>query len=179
MSATMDATRFTDLIRRHAGLIHRVARAYCRDAADREDVVQEIAAQLWRARERYDERFRETTWIYRIALNVAISFQRRERRHREGRQPTDAHLITVAARVDAEPGEDVQLLLSCIDELGALDKALVLLYLDGNDHATTADVLGLSVSNVGTKLGRSRDRLRVALAERAHPERKEHPHAAR
>jgi RNA polymerase sigma factor (sigma-70 family) len=175
----MDATRFTELVRRHAGLIHKIARAYCRDAADREDVVQEIAAQLWRARARYDERFGETTWIYRIALNVAISFHRRERRHRERRQPTDAHLITVAAPAAVEPGEDVQLLLRCIDELGALDKALVLLYLDGNDHATTADVLGISVSNVGTKLGRIKDRLRVALEARAHPERKDRPHAAR
>ena len=174
----MEAPQFTDLIRRHARLIHKVACAYCRDTADREDVVQEIAVQLWRARDRYDERFRQTTWVYRIALNVAISFQRRERRHRERRLASDAHLITVAAVPQVEPSEDVQLLLRCIDELWALDKALVLLYLDGNDHASIADVLGISVSNVGTKLLRIKDRLRVALEERARSEQKE-PHAAR
>src|SRR6185503_15021749 len=72
----MEAQELTDLIRRHAGLIHRVAHAYCRNAADREDVVQEVAVALWRSRHRYDERWKETTWVYRIAFNVAISFHR-------------------------------------------------------------------------------------------------------
>jgi len=175
----MEAPQFTDLIRRHAKLIHKIAYAYCRDATDREDVVQDIAVQLWRSRDRYDDRCKQTTWIYRIALNVAISFHRRERRHRERRLPSDSHPITVAAASEVEPGEDVQLLLSCIDDLGALDKALVLLYLDGNDHASIADVLGISVSNVGTKLGRIKDRLRVAFEERARSNRTERPHATR
>lgn len=177
--AAMDASQFTDLIRRHARLIHKIAYAYCRDATEREDVVQEIAAQLWRSRVRYDERYQESTWIYRIALNVAISFQRRERRHRAGRLPGDGHLITVAAAAEVEPGEDVQLLLRCVDDLGALDKALVLLYLDGNEHASIADVLGISVSNVGTKLGRIKERLRVAFEERARSQHEEQTHAAR
>ncbi len=163
----METSQLTDLIRRHARLIHRIAFAYCRDATDRQDVVQEIAVQLWRSRDRYDERFAETTWIYRIALNVAISFQRRERRHRERRLPVDVHAIAIAAEPEAQPDENVALLLRCIDELGALDKALVLLSLDGNDHASIADVLGISVSNVGTKLQRIKDRLRVAIEQRS------------
>src|SRR5262245_38661349 len=105
----MEAAQFTDLARRHAGLIHRAAYAYCRDATDREDVVQEILAQLWRSRERYDERYRQTTWIYRIALNIAISFHRRERRHRERRAMVEGDAL---ARPDAvEPGPEVQLLM--------------------------------------------------------------------
>jgi RNA polymerase sigma factor (sigma-70 family) len=175
----MEAPQLTDLLRRHARLIHKIAWAYCRDATDREDVVQEIAVQLWRSRQRYDERFRETTWIYRIALNVAISFYRRERRHRERRLPLDVHAITIAALPELEPGADVQLLLRCIDDLGPLDKALVLLYLDGNDHASIADVLGISVSNVGTKLLRIKDRLRVAFERRAQAAGTEAPHATR
>jgi len=175
--AAMEAAPFTELVRAHAGLIHRVAYAYCRDATDREDVVQEIAVQLWRARDRYDERYRPTTWIYRIALNVAISFHRRERRHRERRLGIDELPIAVAEV--AEPSEEVQLLLRCIDGLGALEKALVLLYLDGSDHASIAEVLGISVSNVGTKLQRIKDRLRVALEARARSDERERPHAAR
>ena len=159
----MDATEFTDLLRRHAGLIHKIAYAYCRSATDREDVVQEIAVQLWRSRDRYDERYRHTTWIYRIALNVAISFYRRERRHREGGQPIEIEEAALVAIEPVEPTLDVRLLLRCIDDLGALEKALVLLYLDGNDHAAIAEVLGISVSNVGTKLGRIKQKLRAAF----------------
>jgi RNA polymerase sigma-70 factor (ECF subfamily) len=175
----MDAAQLTDLIRRNAGLIHKIAYLYCRDATDREEVVQEVALQLWRSRERYDERFKETTWVYRVALNVAISFQRRERRHRDGRQSIDVHAITFAAVSEPEPDENLQLLLRSIEDLGALEKALVLLYLDGNDHAGIAEVLGISVSNVGTKLGRIKNKLRTALEQNAHGETTEKPHAAR
>ena len=176
VAAAMEAVPFTALIRRHAGLIHKVAHAYCRDATDREDVVQEIAVQLWRSRDRYDERYRETTWVYRIALNVAISFHRRERRHREQRSALEEHPLAVAEI--GEPSEEVELLLRCVDDLGALDKALVLLYLDGNDHASIAEVLGISVSNVGTKLHRIKERLRAAFEERARANERK-PHAAR
>ncbi|MDZ4754752.1 MAG: RNA polymerase sigma factor [Phycisphaerae bacterium] len=179
----MDVPQFTDLLRRHARLIHKIAYAYCRDPTDREDIVQEIAVQLWRSRDRYDDRFKETTWIYRIALNVAISFHRRERRHRAGRLPIDLHAITIShapGSPDGDaPGEDVQLLLRCVDELTALDRALVLLYLDDNDHVTIADVLGISVSNVGTKLSRIKNRLRAAFEERSRTDHKEERHAAR
>lgn len=163
----MEIQEFSDLIRRHALLIHKIAYGYCRDATDREDVIQEVALQLWRSRHLYDERYKETTWIYRIAINVAISFHRRERRHQEGRLSLDTHAITIAA-ASVEPNEDIQLLLHCIDDLSALDKALVLLYLDGNDHPSIADVLGISVSNVGTKLLRIKDKLRIALEKRVH-----------
>lgn len=159
----MDTAEFTELLRRHAGLIHKVAYAYCRNVTDREDVVQEIVVQLWRSRGRYDERYRHTTWIYRIALNVAISFYRRERRHRDRAEQLDEQRFVIEP---AEPSEDAQRLFASIDELGALEKALVLLYLDGNDHAAIADVLGISVSNVGTKLGRIKDTLRASLGAR-------------
>lgn len=175
----MEAPDLTDLIQRHARLIHKIAHAYCRDAADREEVVQEVLVQLWRSSRRYDGRCKESTWVYRIALNVAISFHRRERRHKERRAPADIHAITIAAASEVEPGEDVQLLLRCIDDLKPLDRALVLLYLDDNDHSSIADVLGISVSNVGTRLGRIKDRLRVALEERARSKPMEEPNAAR
>lgn len=167
----MDSTDLTALIRRHAGLIHKIAYAYCRGATDREDVVQEIALQLWRSRARYDARYRETTWIYRIALNVAISYHRRERRHRDT-VPIDEHPVVIEP---VELGDEVEQLLRCIDELGALDKALVVLYLEGNDHASIAEVLGISTTNVGTRIARIKVRLRATLEERARPdERKQH-----
>jgi RNA polymerase sigma-70 factor (ECF subfamily) len=172
----MDSPEFTALIRRHAGLIHKIAYAYCRNATDREDIVQEIAVQLWRSRARYDPRYRHTTWIYRIALNVAISFHRRERRHQERTSPIDEHVIVVEPM---EPGEEVRLLLRCIDDLGPLDKALVLLYLDGNDHASIAEVVGISVSNVGTKIARIKDKLRVAFDRHAGANHERDSHGAR
>ncbi|MGH7741161.1 MAG: RNA polymerase sigma factor, partial [Candidatus Eiseniibacteriota bacterium] len=125
-----------------------------------------VAIQLWRSRHRYDQRYQETTWVYRIALNVAISYYRRERRHREGHMPVDAPAIQITAASETDVGEDTRLLLRCVEELGELDRALVVLWLDGNDHASIAKVLGISVSNVGTKLGRIREKLRLAFEQR-------------
>lgn len=170
----MQPSEFTELLRRHAGLVHKIAFAYCRDPVDRQDVLQEIAVQLWRSRHRFDRRFQETTWIWRIAINVAISFYRREHRHRARAGPLEDADGERALVVEPTPvGGDVQLLLRCIDELGELEKSLALLYLDGLDHASIAEVLGLSVSNVGTKLLRLKDKLRVAFEMNSRAEGKD------
>lgn len=160
----MEPAAFDALLQRHTRTIRGVAFAYCRDAAERDDVAQEIAVQLWRAADRFDGRSRESTWVYRIALNVAISIHRRQRRGQQRREPL---LAEPAAPPPAEPGEAVQQLLACVEqELPPLDRALVLLWLEGQDHAAIGEVLGISVSNVGTRLHRLKDTLRRALARR-------------
>ena len=173
---TMTDETFADLLDRHAGLIRRVASVYCRDATAREDVAQEIALQAWRSRHRFDGRCKESTWLYRIAVNVAISHHRRERRRPERGVPLDEQSL---AAPEAVAGEDVRLLLRCVQELEPLDRALVLLYLDGNDHAAIAEVLGISASNVGTKLHRIKARLRAAFERHARPTPKENSDGTR
>jgi len=168
----MEPSSPTALLQRHQGLIRKIASAYCRRASDRDDVVQEIQVQLWRSHDRFDGRGAESTWVYRLALNVAISFHRRERRHQERRDPL---LHDPAAREPAAPDDKVQHLLACIEDLGPLDKALVLLYLDAQDHATMAQVLGLSLANVATKLHRIKARLRAAITARSQADQ-EPPH---
>jgi RNA polymerase sigma factor (sigma-70 family) len=173
----MNTADFTAFLRRNAGLIHKIAYAYCRDATDREDVLQEIAVQLLRSAGRFDHRVSETTWIYRIALNVAISFHRRERRRRDPRDAADVHALSITA--DAPRSDEVETLLECIDGLEPLDKALVMLHLDDADHTTIADVLGISTTNVGTKLHRIKDKLRAAFALRSEPNSQRQPHGTR
>lgn len=86
--------------------------------------------------------------------------------------------ITIAAPA-AEPGVDVERLMHCIHELGELDKALVLLFLDGQSHESISEVLGISVSNVGTKLSRIKNKMRVAFDQRTCSNQTELPHADR
>lgn len=163
----MDLTRIDLLLARHSGLIRKVAWAYCRDATDREDVVQEIVVQLWRAQARFDPSLRESTWVARIALNVAISFHRREQRHRRGRELLDEPLASdgaVDGAAAASRDEESTRLRAAIEQLGPLDRALVLLHLEGEEHMAIAATLGISVGNVATKLWRLKERLRGALA---------------
>lgn len=144
----------------HKRILHKVARAYCANAADREDLVQETVVQLWRSFANFDRSARFSTWMYGVALNVAISFARREgRRPRRAVMHEDVLLEEIAAREPDERAHEAELLEREIALLGEFDKALVLLYLDGHEYTTIAGLLGISASNVGTRLTRLRARL--------------------
>ena len=152
------------LLEAHARLLHGVALAYCRNPSDRDDVLQDIALQLWRARARYDGHTRPTTWMYRIAINAAISFYRRERRHAATAPWPDDHDADVPAVEPAAPLAALGPVLRRLAALPPLDRALVVMWLEDHDHAAIAEVLGLSISNVGTRLARIKQRLRDEVA---------------
>ncbi len=155
-------TRFLDLLQAHRRLLYKVARLYGRSGADREDLVQEIVVQLWRAFPRFDDRHKASTWMYRIALNVAISWQRRERTQTRHLVAAGDEILQVAGGLAAADGEDpdVALLYRCIAHFDELDRALLMLYLDGQSHQEIGGVLGITTTNAATKLGRLKIRLR-------------------
>lgn len=162
--------RFEHLLHEHRRIVFKVASVYARDAEDRQDLVQEICVQLWRAFARYDPaRARLSTWIYRIALNVAISQLRRQTGALAGRmEPLETHhLDTIGSEVAGEPDERLASLYAFIGELEPLNRALILLYLDDRPYAEIADVLGISETNVATKLGRIKQTLRGRMTAAA------------
>jgi len=128
--------------------------------------VQEMVVQLWRSFGRYDDRYRFSTWMYRVALNVAISFFRSETRRSRHTEPAGDAILEVAAEVPESEAmeEDLRRLQAAVERLGELDRALVVLWLDGNPYETIAEILGISQTNVGTKIGRIKQRLRRELA---------------
>jgi len=151
--------RFQALLDAHKGILFKVCNGYCRNRDDREDLAQEIVVQLWRSFGRYDERLRFSTWMYRIALNVAISAYRRERTRTRHVLAADASVLEVADEPPVASGR-IEELYALIEGLEPMERALVLLVLDGLSHREIGDVLGLSESNVGTKLERLRKRMR-------------------
>jgi RNA polymerase sigma-70 factor, ECF subfamily len=153
---------FAELLERHRAIVFKVAATYCRHADDRADLAQEIAGELWRAYPKYDPSRTFTTWMYRVALNVAISFVREEGRRRDHAVPLDDALPDVpdANAADPEDDERYRVLQAFIERQSPLDRALLLLYLDGRSQREIAEVLGLSETNVSTKIGRLKQRLR-------------------
>jgi RNA polymerase sigma-70 factor (ECF subfamily) len=124
-------------------------------------LAQEIVVQLWRSYPRFDERKSFSTWMYRVAMNVAISFSRRETRRTRDRLPDGATVLeTIAAPSGEQPDERLEALRRLIGGLEGLDRALVILYFDGRSHAEIAEILGISESNVGTKISRIKQRLK-------------------
>jgi len=162
MSKPTGQDRFLILLDEHKKILFKVASSYCRNAADREDLVQEMVLQIWRSFHRYDDRHRFSTWMYRVALNVAISFYRSETRRSRTTVPAEDSILEIAAKVpeSAALEDDLLLLQRFIEQLDELDRALVILYLDGNRYDTIAEVLGISETNVGTKISRIKERLR-------------------
>jgi len=153
--------RFTTLLEQHKGILYKVAAAYCREAEDRHDLMQEIVLQLWRSFPRYDEQWRFSTWMYRIAMNVAISHYRRTR----DTVPLEGAVLELAA--EPEIDDDVRVLYDLIGGLDELSRGLVILFLDGHSHDEIAAILGLTSTNVATRLNRIKQRLRNDYQEKA------------
>jgi RNA polymerase sigma-70 factor (ECF subfamily) len=128
---TSEQERFQALLEEHKKILYKVCRSYCRNPGDRDDLAQEIVVQLWRSFRAFDGRARFSTWMYRIALNVAISFYRRESVRTRHFMPGSEHLLEAIDEI-RNRSEEVELLYRSIDELDPLNKALAILYLDGN-----------------------------------------------
>ncbi len=166
MNAGESHRAFTDLLQHHAGIVFKVANTYARGSDDRDDLAQDIAAQLWRAWPRYDATRSATTWMYRIALNVAISHVRSNSlrlRHDAVTLDDELHDLADANSADPATEQQLRLLQGFIARQAPLDRALLLLYLEERAQREIAEILGISESNVSTKIGRLKQRIRDEL----------------
>jgi len=158
---------FLSVIELNKGILFKVANSYCKDGEDRKDLVQEIVVQLWKSFERYNDQYKYSTWIYRIALNIAISFYRKENRRKQVSNPITDGILNFADTYDtSETDENLGLLQQFIAELKELDKALMLLYLEEKSHKEIAEIIGISESNVATKIGRIKILLKQKFSSR-------------
>jgi RNA polymerase sigma-70 factor (ECF subfamily) len=160
---------FKDWLQEHGGTILKIARAYTLTAEDRQDLVQEVLLQIWRSLTSYQGRAAGATWVYRVALNTALSWHRKEGKRRMRQEP----LLEPEELVLAEPDSSIQLqqreilerLYAAIRQLPKTDAALVLLYLEDLSYRDMAEVLGISETNVGVKLARARKALAELIKE--------------
>ena len=151
--------RFQTLVEEHKKILYKVCNSYCKDRDARDDLAQEIVMQLWRSFDKFNQGSRFSTWMYRIALNVAISFYRRENTRTRYVISDEEHILEAADDTSNQP-EDIRLLYEFLEGLDPLNKALVLLYLDGNNYQEIAEVLGISETNVATKISRLKSKMK-------------------
>lgn len=153
--------RFLELVNRHKGILYKVANVYCGRRDDRADLIQEITIQLWRSFERYDARLAFSTWMYRVAINVAISFHRGSLRGTKETVPLEdiERDLKAADRHLDSLGDDIRRLYQLIGDLDDLNKAIILLYLEGHGQDDIAETVGITVSNVSTRINRIKQKL--------------------
>lgn len=170
MSESNDEALFLRLLEEHKRILYKVANAYCRNPEDRRDLVQEMVIQLWKSYPRYDARFRFSTWMYRISLNVAISFLRSTTRRDRDTVPienTDIIDFAVADRSMSDASDDYFTLQQLIGQLDTMSRATIILYLDGHSQIEIAEILGISPSNAGTRISRIKQKLQQSFDEGA------------
>ena len=152
--------QFIALIQQHKRILFKICNSYCRDRSDREDLAQEIVYQLWRSFATYNANFKFSTWMYRVALNVAISFYRKDRRQKNVHVLSET-LIEIENEQEDDLEENIQRLQRFILELKELDRALILLYLEDKSYGEISEILGITVTNVATKLSRIKELLKL------------------
>lgn len=146
--------------RDHRGLLVKVARTYAPRPSDQEDLIQETLLQLWRALPDFRNQCRESTFIYRVALNVALQWRRRQ-----ARRPAEEGWAEIPQTLASGDGNRTETrarlteLYRAIHSLPDVDRALVLLHLEGLSHREIGEILGLTENHIGVKLHRARRRL--------------------
>jgi len=156
---------FLSVLQGHKGIIYKVANTYCFDESDRDDLIQEITLQIWLSLEKFNKQYKWSTWIYRIALNTSISFYRKNKIRKEN--TVDLRPVIELQRTDDEDleNEDVILLKKFIRELREIDRALILLHLEGLTSKEIAQIINSSQTNVTTKISRIKKKLALNFKE--------------
>ena len=149
---------FLELISEQKRTIYKVCYVYAKDQDDLNDLFQEVVLNLWKGFPRYRGDSKLSTWVYRIAMNTCITFLRRS----STRPSTVPITADVAGSLIEEEGKTGQLqeLYRLINQLGKLERALILLWLEERSYQEMADILGISKGNVAVKLTRVKEKLK-------------------
>jgi len=156
----MTQPEFVQLIRDNNGLILKVCNLYAATVQDRQDLYQEIVIQLWRSLPKFRNESKLTTWMYRVALNTAISDYRKQQRTIA---TTDLNLFSKEIAEQAEYNdkeEKLKSLYNAIGHLPEIEKAIVMLYLDDKSYEEMEDILGINQNNLRVKMNRIKEKLR-------------------
>ncbi len=146
----------------HLGIIIKICRAYTNTQEDFEDYFQEVCLQIWRSKENFKEQSAWSTWVYRLTLNVCLTFTRKKKRnvtvidtigHNEIDDDYESPLTS----------ESFIMLNEAIKKLSKLDRAIILLYLEEKSYKEIAEIIGLSSGNIGTRINRIKNRLKKML----------------
>jgi RNA polymerase sigma-70 factor (ECF subfamily) len=142
----------------HRGILFKVARSFAESQGDQEDLIQDILIQLWLSMDRFEDRAKPSTWIYRVALNTALGWKRGERRRRRRMEKMVEMDAYWQGKMDRD-NEQLTWLYEAMHQLLPHERSLVLLYLDNLPYAQIADIAGISESNVGVRINRARNKL--------------------
>lgn len=153
--------QFLSVFEENTGIIIKISRAFTHTSYDREDLINDIALELWKSFEKFKGDSKISTWIYRVALNTAINYKRKRKNDSLFSFLNDFRKEEITPwLVEQEESDESEVLYQCIDELNEINKAIILLYLDGNSHTEISEIMGISKTNVATRIGRIKEQIK-------------------
>lgn len=160
MSKLKKSERFQKIIKENKGILYKVINIYCKDYEDKKDLEQEILIQLWKSLEKYNKSYKISTWIYKIAMNVSISFYRKNKNSLT-QIPIDSIFIEKEYVEHNDENKNKKRILNIfIDQLNEFDKAIILLYLEDYNYKEISNIIGITETNVGSKINRIKNKLK-------------------
>lgn len=157
--------RFIQVIKDNEGLIFKVATLYTNNLQDKEDLCQEIVFQLWKSFDSFNEMSKLSTWMYRVAMNTAI-YNLKSSKKQVNTSPIDLTTMRFADVTDQLEEDRMKLLYEHIQMLNLFEKGIILLFLEGKSHQEIAEFIGISISNVGTKISRIKEKLKSQIIKK-------------
>lgn len=152
--------QFLDIFEKNIGIIIKIARAYTKTIQDKEDLINDIALELWKSFARFKGDSKISTWIYRVALNTSMNFKRRRKNDKLFFFGDLMQTNSLNWLIEQTDSAHYDVLYQCVEELNEIDKAIILLYLDGNSHNDISGITGVSKTNVGTRICRIKEQIR-------------------
>lgn len=149
---------FIDLIKSNQGLIYKVTRVYTYSKEDEQDLYQEIVYQLWKSFGSFKNQSKLTTWMYRVALNTAITYLNKEKKQ-GNTVPIDEGVLNRSEADDSLKSEQLEIMYAHIKRLNTIEKGIILLYLEGKSYDEMAIITGFTASNIGTRLNRIKQKI--------------------
>ena len=148
---------FEKQVKEHELLIYKVCRIYASAKTDREDLYQEIVIQLWKSYSKFRGESKFSTWLYRVAINTAITGLRKEKNFISSYEPSQ---LPVYATNEDQGEDQLQELYTAIEKLNEIEKAIVMLYLEDRSYEEMEEILGISSGTLRVKMNRIKEKLR-------------------
>ena len=157
---------FLQIIQKNQGIIHKVCNIYCYEEEDRNDLFQEIVAQLWKSYPSFRNDSKFSTWMYRVALNTAItSFKKQKRRPDQNKLSYDNFQIA-DEKYDNETEENIKLLHRAVSQLTGIEKSIVLLFIEDKGYEGIAEITGITQNYVRVKMNRIKKKLKKLMVNK-------------
>ena len=162
----MTQEEFVRQVQSNEGIIHKICRLYGETQPDREDLFQEIVVQLWKAIPTFRGQSKFSTWMYRVALNTAISDFRKRKR---SLPVSETEALEIKSELnDGNKEEKLNSLYAAISRLPEIDKAIVMLYLEDRSYEEMEEILGINTNNLRVKMNRIKEKLRQLTKNSSH-----------